>query len=58
MASVVCIYEVEDLLSPVKDLHAESSDLLWIVRLGVGGYVTPAEAVCGPVVEPGEGGCH
>src|SRR5580704_18971326 len=45
-------------LSSVEDAHAEPSNLLGIVGLGVIGDVAPAEAVSGEPVQPGEGGCH
>lgn len=50
--------QVEDLLRPVEDSHAEQSALLQAVREGVARDVAPAEAVRQPALEPGGRGCH
>src|SRR5580700_6373817 len=50
--------QLQDLLRPVEDSHAEPPDILGVVGLGVAGDVGPAEAVRGAPVEPGERGRH
>ena len=58
LVRLVGIDQVEDLLRPVQDAHAEPADHLGAVGPGVRGDVSPAEAVRRPAVEPGEGGRH
>jgi hypothetical protein len=48
--------QLQDFPCLVEDAHAETADLLGAPRAGLGRNVGPAEAVCGPFIEPGQGG--
>ena len=49
--------QVQDSLRPVKDAHAEGSNLTGGGRAGLGGDIGPGEAVVRLPIDPGEGRC-